>query len=128
MDNNHYNKRLKGYAREHRNYSTKAEVKLWCELFRNRQMMGYPFLRQRPIGKYIADFFCKELKLIVETDGISHTWEDAPEKDRERLMFWNELGYTVLRFDDKEFMYHLNHVYLSIEEWIIDWEKRNGKR
>lgn len=75
--------------------------------------MGYSFLRQRPIGKYIADFFCKELKLIVETDGISHTWENAPEKDSERVL---------------EVMYHLNHVYFTIEKWIIDWETKKGKR
>ena len=35
-------------------------------------MMGCPFLRQRPIENYIADFFCKELKLVIEIDGITH--------------------------------------------------------
>ena len=91
-------------------------------------MLGYPFLRQRPIGRYIADFFCKELMLIVETDGISHTWEEAPEKDQRRVDALTEMGYTVLRFDNDEVMNHLEHVYRTIEEWIIDWEKRNGKR
>src|SRR5690348_3380457 len=82
--NNHYNKRLKPFARRHRNHSTKAEIRLWCELFRNKQMLGYPFLRQRPIDKYIADFFCKELKLVIETDGTSHTWKGAAERDQQK--------------------------------------------
>jgi very-short-patch-repair endonuclease len=62
----HYNKHLKGYAREHRNDSTQAEIRMWTELLRNKQMLGYSFLRQRPIDSYIADFFCKQLKLVID--------------------------------------------------------------
>ena len=118
MMNNYYNKNLKPFAREHRNLSTKAEVRLWCELFRNKQMMGYQFLRQRSIDNYIVDFFCKELKLIIETDGISHTWENAEEKDDQRTKKLEELGYVVLRFDDEEVMTNLDYVKEKIEEWI----------
>lgn len=118
MMNNHYNKKLKPFAREHRNHSTKAEVRLWCELLRNKQMMGYSFLRQRPIDTYIADFFCKELKLVIETDGISHTWENAPEKDERKTRKLEVLGYTVLRFEDSEVMKNIDHVKVTIEEWI----------
>lgn len=120
--NNHYNKKLKSFAREHRNNSTKAEVRLWCELLRNKQMMGYPFLRQRPIDKYIADFFCKELKLIIETDGISHTWEHAAEKDERRTKELESLGYSVIRFDDSEVMMNLDFVRETIEAWIKDYK------
>ena len=116
--NNHYNKNLKRFARSHRNQSTKAEIRLWCELLRKRQMMGYPFLRQRPITNYIADFFCKELKLVIETDGISHSWEGAAEKDRKREEALEALGYTVLRFDDTELMNNIEGVREIIEEWI----------
>ena len=119
--NNHYNKKLKPFAREHRNHSTKAEVRLWCELLRNKQMMGYPFLRQRPIDKYIADFFCKELKLVIETDGISHTWEGAKEKDEKRTKELEALGYKVLRFDDSDVMRDIDFVKTTIEEWIREY-------
>ena len=66
MDNNNYNKNLKQFARNHRKDGTKAEIKLWCEVLRSKQMMGYPFLRQRPIANYIADFFSKDLNLVIE--------------------------------------------------------------
>jgi very-short-patch-repair endonuclease len=60
--NNNYNKELRSFAIKNRNASTKAEIRLWCELLRNKKMMGFQFLRQRPIDNYIADFFCKEIK------------------------------------------------------------------
>jgi very-short-patch-repair endonuclease len=120
MMNNHYNKKLKEFARNHRNYGTKAEIRLWCELLRNKQMLGLPFLRQRPVGKYIADFFCKNLKLIIETDGVSHTWEGATERDARRTEELEKLGYTVLRFQDADVMDNIHHVKESIENWIRD--------
>ena len=119
MMNNHYNKKLKKFAREHRNHSTKAEVRLWCELLRNKQMMGHSFLRQRSIDNCIADFFCKELKLVIETDGISHTWENAREKDEKRTKELEALGYKVLRFDDNDVMKDIDFVKITIEEWIM---------
>jgi very-short-patch-repair endonuclease len=70
----HFNK-LKPFASEHRNDSTKAEIRLWCELLRNGQMNGHRFLRQRPIDKYIADFICRKVKLIIEVDGYSHQFK-----------------------------------------------------
>ena len=121
MMNNFYNKKLKPFAREHRNHSTKAEVRLWCELFRNKQMMGYQFLRQRSIDNYIVDFFCKELKLVIETDGISHTWEGAEEKDEKKTKDLEALGYKVLRFDDDDVMKNIDFVKTTIEEWIKEY-------
>ena len=79
--NNYYNKNLKSFARKHRNDSTKAEVKLWSEILSKKKMLGFQFLRQRPIDNFIADFFCKELKLIIETDGITHLDESVIKKD-----------------------------------------------
>ena len=81
-------------------------------------MMGFPFLRQRPIDNYIADFFCKELKLIIETDGISHSWEGAAERDQRRTDRLAALGYTVLRFDDEDVMKNIDYVRETIEQWI----------
>lgn len=116
MNNNYYNKSLKGFARSMRNESTKAEVRIWCELLRTKKMMGYGFLRQRPVGRFIADFMCKELKLIIEVDGITH--EGREEKDAQRDKELAELGFIVLRFTDEEVMNDLNYVEDSIKEWI----------
>ena len=125
-NNNHYNKKLKLFARAHRNKSTKAEVRIWCELLKSKQLMGYAFLRQRSIDKYIADFFCKELKLIIEIDGITHTWEGALERDELRTKRLNKFGYHVLRFDDEDVMRRISWVKIEIEEWIKEHLENNG--
>jgi very-short-patch-repair endonuclease len=118
MFNNYYNKKLKGFARNHRNHSTKAEIRLWCELLRKKKMLGYQFLRQRPIGKYIADFFCKELKLVIETDGYTHFFPDVIEKDKRKTGDLENLGYSLLRFRDEEVMDEIDKVRRKIEHWI----------
>ncbi|MGZ5243885.1 MAG: endonuclease domain-containing protein, partial [Bacteroidia bacterium] len=99
--NNHYNIKLKPLARNHRNDSTKAEIRLWCELLRAKQL-GYSFLRQRSIGNYIVDFFSKELNLIIEVDGITHRHEENFKKDIKREIELKSLGYKILRFSDEE--------------------------
>jgi very-short-patch-repair endonuclease len=118
MSNNFYNKNLKSFARGLRNESTKAEVKIWCDLLRRKQMRGYQFLRQRAIGNYITDFFCKELKLVIEIDGITHHHEDTHKKDAQKEIALKELGYSVLRFSDEDVLDNINGVKIVIEEWI----------
>ena len=66
-----YNPALKDKARELRNNSTKTEILLWTFL-KGRQLRGFDFHRQRPIDEYIVDFFCSELMLAIEIDGVSH--------------------------------------------------------
>lgn len=78
-------------------------------------MLGFPFLRQRPIDNLIADFFCKELKLIIETDGISHHSPEAIERDKAREKRLMELGYHLIRVDDAEVMWDIENVRLEIE-------------
>ena len=81
-------------------------------------MKGYQFRRQRPILNYIADFMCKELNLIIEIDGITHTYEGAAEKDQKRTSELEKHGFTVLRFTDEEVLKHIEHVHANIEDWI----------
>ena len=64
--------------------------------------MGYQFLRQRPILNYIADFMFRELKLIIEIDGVTHDFKMVV--DRERDIKLSEIGYFTLRFTDIEVM------------------------
>lgn len=65
----HYSPNLKSFARSNRKDMTKAEACLWKYVLGRRQLLGYLFNRQRPLGNYIADFMCKEITLIVEVDG-----------------------------------------------------------
>jgi very-short-patch-repair endonuclease len=71
-----------------------AEYALWAEL-RGRRMNGHKFVRQFPIGKYFADFACREYNLVIELDGSQHADSDYDEK---RNQFMNEQGWSVLRF------------------------------
>lgn len=115
--NNYYNKNLKSFAKSLRNDSTKAEIRLWCELLSKNQL-GYSFLRQRPINKYIADFMCKELKLIIEVDGYSRYFKTEEDNERDKALI--DLGYTVLRFSDEEVMKDLPNVQRTLETWIAE--------
>ena len=117
-----YNPKLKQLARKLRNDSTRSEIKLWKEL-QNKQVYGYKFTRQKPIGNYIADFFCNKLKLVIEVDGYSHNFEETLDKDEEKEQFFNSLEITILRFDDKEVMNDLNNVLKEIEGYILNFEK-----
>ena len=80
----HYNKDLKGIARILRMNMTKTEACLWKYVLGGRKLNGFQFRRQRPILNFIVDFMCKELKLIVEVDGITHTYESVHENDIKR--------------------------------------------
>jgi len=122
--NNNYNKSIKQFAREHRSNSTKAEIKLWCEVLRNRQLLGYSFLRQRPISNYIVDFFCRELKLIIEVDGLSHQFEEAQTGDYNREQHLKQLGYHIIRFNDDEVMNDIPNVIRTLQYWIEDNKRR----
>jgi very-short-patch-repair endonuclease len=87
-------------ARRLRRAQTDAERKLWYRLS-NRQLARHKFVRQDPIGPYIADFVCRESRLVVELDGSQHA-ESA--HDRVRDAFLVERGYRVLRFWNHEVM------------------------
>jgi very-short-patch-repair endonuclease len=80
---------------------TKAEKILW-NVLRGGQLHGYKFRRQHPLLKYIADFYCHELKLIIELDGEIHETEVAREYDEARTAQLNQIGLTVLRFKNED--------------------------
>jgi very-short-patch-repair endonuclease len=72
---------------------TKVEWFVWSRL-RGRQVGGYKFRRQVPIGPYFADFFCSIARLVVEIDGEGH----EQERDDRKTVWLEREGYRVLRF------------------------------
>ncbi len=94
-----YNRNLKERARYLRNNSTLSEVLLWKYL-KGKQRLGYDFDRQKPIDNYIVDFFCNELLLAIEIDGISHDEKIAYDERREQRL--RSLGLEILHFADGE--------------------------
>ncbi|RMG34993.1 MAG: DUF559 domain-containing protein [Gammaproteobacteria bacterium] len=83
------------HARAVRHNPTDAERHLWQRL-RNRQLQGFKFRRQHPVGPYIVDFLCDQAKLVVELDGGQH--QAQTEYDQERTRFLERKGYRVVRF------------------------------
>ncbi|MGF9565851.1 DUF559 domain-containing protein [Neorhizobium sp. JUb45] len=81
-------------ARSLRQTDNDAEAKLWNEL-RNRQLNGVKLMRQFPIGRYFADFACREAHLVVEVDGSQHS---GSAHDRHRDDVMTQEGWAILRF------------------------------
>ena len=104
---------------------TFSEVKLWNEL-KNGQLMGYDFDRQRPIGNYIVDFFCKDLQLALEVDGITHLDEKVIAKDVVRQEDIESYGVSFLRFDALLIVNKVEAAIREIREWIEAYEEKNG--
>ena len=98
-------------ARELRNNATFAERLLWRYLQRNQT--GAKFSRQMQVGKLYLDFLCRELKLVIECDGISH--DRAPEKDVRRDAWLRGQGYTVLRFTNADVLGNVEGVVAAIK-------------
>ena len=117
--NLHYDAKASIYqnASDLRKRTTEAEQKLW-PLLRNRQLLGKKFRRQHAIGKYVADFYCHECKLVIELDGSFHNTPEAKQYDQKRTMVLNEPGITVLRFWNKEIMEDIEKVLKKIADHL----------
>jgi very-short-patch-repair endonuclease len=114
----HYNPELQPRARRLRHRATKAEACLWKYVLRARKMMGFQFRRQRPVLWYIADFMCKELKLIIECDGVTHLDPDVQAYDRKRQRNLEQAGYHVIRFADRDVLHSIDSVRQEIASYI----------
>ncbi|MFQ3599312.1 MAG: endonuclease domain-containing protein [Chloroherpetonaceae bacterium] len=108
-----YNPNLVERAREMRKNMTNAEKKLWFGYLRN---FKYRVLRQRPIDHFIVDFYCAELKLVIEVDGSQHFTENALEYDNERTKILEGYGIKVLRFTNQDVLYNFSSVCDAIEQ------------
>ena len=101
------------FARELRKNQTDAESVLW-QLLRNRQLNNLKFRRQHPIDNYIADFYCQELKLVIELDGSQHFTDEGKQNDNRRTSNLKQLGIKVLRFDNRQVLVETEGVLDSI--------------
>ena len=104
-------------ARVLRRSMTIAEIILWSRL-RSKKIDGHKFRRQQPIFNYIVDFYCHELKLIIEVDGEIHSLEEVIEYDkkRERILVIN--GYHIIRLSNLEIIEDTDSAITRIKSYI----------
>ena len=104
-----YRLQLKDRSRTLRRDSTSAEKKLWFE-----------FLRQKPLGAYVADFYCSRFRLVIEIDGDSRFSDTAEMRDAERTASLAALNLTVLRFSNDDVMERFEGVCMRIEQALVE--------
>ena len=106
-----HNKQLVPLAKQLRKEMTKEERHLWYDFLRT-----YPvrFSRQKVLGKYIADFYSAQAKLVIELDGSQHYEKDNAEKDAERTAFLKGYGLTIIRIPNSE----VNNNFRGVCEYI----------
>ena len=111
-----YNPALKELARKLRKQGILSEVLLWKQI--KGKSLGVEFHRQVPLLEYIVDFYCHELLLVIEIDGLTHDFDGAEEKDAERQANIEAYGVQFLRFNDREVKQNMTRVIRAIENTI----------
>ena len=111
--NLYYQPYLKQNSRTLRSNQTDEEQTLWFHL-RKRNILNYQFYRQRPIGKYIADFVCLKIKLIIEVDGSDHDYRYEEDVTRQKEL--ESLGFYVFRVRNGQIRKNLQGVVEAITQ------------
>ena len=99
---------------------TESERILWNTL--RKEIKSYKFRRQHPIGDYIADFLCVQLKLVIEVDGEYHHTPEQQAKGQLRTDYLESKGYRVIRFSNEEVNTDPKEVIRQIKEELINIE------
>ncbi|MCP9291536.1 endonuclease domain-containing protein [Gracilimonas sediminicola] len=112
-----YREDLIAKARWLRKNSTPGEIEIW-KAIKNKKLLGYKFRRQRPIHRFIVDFYCRELRLAIEIDGRSHDYKIEYDKQRQEII--EQLGVSFLRFSESDAKHYTESVVMEIERWILE--------
>ena len=107
---------LRDLRRQLRKNSTEAERTLWMHL--RGKKLGVKFYRQLSIGRYIPDFCCRKLRLIIEIDGDIHKESRVFENDRFRSDVLENIEYKILRFTNQEVLTDICRVLSEIKKYI----------
>ena len=108
------NKIIFGNAKSLRNNLTEEEMILWRRL--KEDIPNYKFRRQHPISNYIVDFYCHELKLVIEVDSSIHYSEENQKLDEIRQRNLESLGLVVFRFTNEELKNEIENGLKKINE------------
>jgi very-short-patch-repair endonuclease len=113
------NRELVRRARKLRSNMTKAEIILWSRL-RSKQINGYKFRRQQPLLDYIVDFYCEDLKLIIEVDGEIHFLSEKINYDSKRNNMLKANGYNIIHLSNFEIETEINSTINKIISYISE--------
>jgi very-short-patch-repair endonuclease len=102
-----YRNSLTTRAQALRRDPTPAEKKLWFEFLRD---LPYKFTRQKPLGHYVADFYCSSQRLVIELDGDSHYTDNAQRYDERRTAALELRGLGVARFTNTDVLQNFESV------------------
>jgi very-short-patch-repair endonuclease len=109
---------MKERARQLRRDGSFPERLLWSKL-RNRQLDGWKFRRQHPVGPYFADFACEAAKLIVELDGDTHGDVAQRAHDSRRTVFLQSQDWQVIRFWNSDLLDNIDGVLDAIQLTLV---------
>lgn len=104
-------------ARHLREHQTPSEELLWSAL-RRKQLGGWKFRRQHPIGPFVLDFYCPQARLCVEVDGAVHANAEQREHDTVRETFLRARGIEVLRVRAQDVEADVEAVVVVIGGWL----------
>ena len=108
---------MKPYRKGLRKRLTPAEASLWL-LLKNKKAFGLKFRRQVSIEKYVVDFYCPHLKMIIELDGESHFTQEQVDKDAKRDKRLKELGYKIFRYENQIVFDHPDFIFDDIKSLL----------
>jgi len=111
------------YAKINRREQTKAEGLLWHMVLKQKRTK-YRFVRQKPIGNYIADFYCAQLMVIVEVDGETHKFTE--DLDYQRTKYLEKIGIKIIRYTNFQIYHELDNVFNQLLLKLEDRAKTLG--
>ena len=112
-------KRLASLARSMRRNAINAERRLWKGL-RRKEVAGFRFRRQVPLGSLIAAFASFEARLVIEVDGATHSTEEELDRDAVRTAALTTQGFALLRFTNDEVFHNLDGVLETIRLKLME--------
>ena len=115
-------KRTFQFAAHLRKNMTPAEIFLWEHLRMNA--LGFKFRPQHPLSRYVVDFYCHTVRLVIEADGSIHTIEEVNLSDKEREEQLRCLGLHILRFDNATILNNIEFVLHTIRNTIEDLKSK----
>lgn len=123
--NVNYLSQLRELSKKNRNNPTTAEKKIWDEVLRKKKT-GFTFLRQKPINRFILDFYCSELNLAIEIDGNSHDKKKGYDEARDK--FLNQIGIKTIRFSNDEILFKIKQVKDVLKISLVKGRSPEGER